>query len=328
MTTLEKIQNIASQNGWVLEKIYKTPFRCFVELLSLKSANIVMVSLNSRYVDAHSIDMKLVEMNDRNADAKIDEYYQPVAVSQIFPKEEQLEKGYTRLRVQRKTIEHLTKQYKRLSRCLTSTGYNLALLSSPYALFDDEHVFESNLQQYSYRMALIISGRVFVERYNSIDAEISSILNGIHQRLDTLVDSHTCSFDKVISSTTNESCQAIQGNKLKYAEFIEKYQSLLQTSRESELMKTQELRAIAQMADGTIPLTQDLRLSHQKNRVEKELSTIREAKRAIIETLSQLKTEYDSTSLALDSLVFENLVMLDTIVENLKKLQTIQQSIS
>ena len=64
----------------------------------------------------------------------------------------------------------------------------------------------------------------------------------------------------------------------------------------------------------------DIEYSHEKKRIEDELAQIRRVKGEIMENIIRVKERLENTCLTVDKILFDNIVMLDTIFGNFDQL--------
>ena len=91
----------------------------------------------------------------------------------------------------------------------------------------------------------------------------------------------------------------------------------------TERNKIKKINSADDKYNGLTGLNIDIERSHVKSKLEKELRDIMMTKDDIVKNLLTLKIELEDILLLSDKILFENIVMIDSISKNLEKLSKI-----
>ena len=116
---------------------------------------------------------------------------------------------------------------------------------------------------------------------------------------------------------------SIQNIKNSYKACIQKYTDLLAELNKREEALTKQLRILA-TAD-TSSMHQELKKTHKKQKLNKQYEKLMETRLDCISTIEEIKTKYDHLMLSTDTILFNNIVMLDKICKNFKELSHIEK---
>ncbi len=229
-------------------------------------------------------------------------------------------------------VKDIFRQLKRLKYCVQSIRYKLIIIFKSYLcvlnLNDSiECFYIRNFSQSQNNRNLLITCdlELMYEKINSIEDDIRHVMNGIYKVLDKNQLAHSKNLQLLLEKRSDAavSSEFIYRKKEKMKIYMTSFEDLLSSTVESEkkvLEKLAQLRERREQEASVKGLYSDIEYSHEKKRIEDELAQIRRVKGEIMENIIRVKERLENMCLTVDKILFDNIVMLDTIFENFDQL--------
>jgi hypothetical protein len=113
-------------------------------------------------------------------------------------------------------------------------------------------------------------------------------------------------------------------NKKSYYEFhIEKFETLFEDIKDSEKYKISQINNIEEKYNLKESLQSDIEKYHAKNKLQNELNDIILIKQEISKNLIIMRGELENILLSTDKILFDNIIMLDSLTKNIENLSKI-----
>ncbi len=110
--------------------------------------------------------------------------------------------------------------------------------------------------------------------------------------------------------------------KQQYIDYINKFSTLLEELNVSEANIQLELDIITRTPSSTIH--SDIKRNHQKSKLEASLTRLLKTKDKTTSALQDMRIKNNDTTLLVDNLLFQNIIMLDELFQNMTTLSRIE----
>lgn len=349
MLTLEKLQQFLQHNGFSPIRYYTAEQnRCmFVEIMSIRTVEFILLQIPPNYglnVQPGNNVFPLIQAPQSHTDDLVQTTES--FVQQTYTVEDHLSlsmsddlnESYRRnmviedLKGKDKTqTAHLSRQLQRLRYCIQGMPHKLAILHFPFVgvLQEDDAVtvyISETLPRKNTtpRLMLLLQFKLFYDKIEVIDHECAQIISGIHSVLSNHHMTHTRNMQQILERKhrISDQSQFLQTCAHRYQDYIVKYKELLDNLNTYELNKVSELRQLRETQADT--MHRQMRQTRQQKLVERELSKMQTVKKELIDTLSEVKMKNDHLLLEMDSILFDNIVMMDRILRNLETLSAME----
>ncbi len=229
-------------------------------------------------------------------------------------------------------VKDIFRQLKRLRYCVQSIRYKLIIIFKSYLCvlnLDDsiECFYIRNFSQSQNNRNLLVTCdlELMYEKIDSIEDDIRHVMNGIYKVLDKNQLAHSKNLQLLLEKRSDAavSSEFIYRKKEGMKTYMTSFENLLSSTVGSEkkvLEKLAQLRERREQEASTKGLYSDIEYSHEKKRIEDELAKIRRVKGEIMENIIKVKERLENICLTVDKILFDNIVMLDTIFENFDQL--------
>lgn len=354
--TSQKIYSFIQSHGFEIQKIIKTPTQIYIELLSQKADPILLKVSESQIYPPYPYPVVLyTDTGDFGSKNELEDYIHQseTFVENIYSEPENI----MEMPVRHRTIpmsQHLTETYnkkvtvddsygdeylvrhsisrqlKRLRYCIKGMTHKLAIIYDPYiGILNDEDVEMFQIDKVidkkkKHKMYLVVNFRVFYDRLRLIEMDCTQILTGIYEILKSTQKQHTCNISKMIDrkNIIVQQMDSLRQKKIDYEKYINQYTDLLDELYTYEFQKQSELQNFNTIQTDTIHT--DMKRNNQIRKLEKELNELSQTKKKIMETVSEMKMKYEQLLLVTDTVLFDNIVILDQIFKNFEKLEILQ----
>ncbi len=214
----------------------------------------------------------------------------------------------------------LVHQLERLSQCIDK-NYGLALLTNSLLVLDRDHVYMvrgRDLKQDKAYVVVVDLESLF-KNLTYVAKDVPEISRGLQRVLTKNHQSHMGRMGLTIDGMVR--CKAnLQGHVervQRYAGYVDELIKLVGRLKERESALKTAIRDLNQSAPS---VGQEIAALKKREAMEKEAADLLQAKGRAYEKVVELHRRSRDTSLALDKLLFENLVMMVSIQRNLSSL--------
>jgi len=360
--SIEKLQRFAQANGYHIHKIFTRNSKCFlVEMMSVKSVDFILLHIPAKYefqrFNYHSYPLRMVSLDETHSSDDIDNYahisedilesaYSTQTDSHIpdkteLPISQHLDQTY-KTNIILKDIEgkdailikDIHRQIRRLKYCMRGMAHKLAIMNAPYlGILDDQNkisIYHSDLLKRDgvLKLYVVVDFKMFYDRIDVLDQECTQIFKGIFQVLNNNQDIHSKNIKRIMAKqeTIFEQSDFLQTCKEKFSNYITQYTELLGDLYKYEADKTEELTQAQTVEPANIH--HDMKQNHKKTKLEKELHLMQSSKKELIKALVEVKSKREDLALTIDTILFDNIVMLDKIFKNFAQLDKLQVQLS
>ncbi len=183
---------------------------------------------------------------------------------------------------------------------------------------------EGGVQTRKYkRLHILIPFKTFYDKVHTVEQDCKQIVSSIHMILSNNQQLHSKNVKEIIDKKEKvlQQTASIQKRREEYEQYISKYTDLLEELYSYQTSKQYELDQLNAFSTDSTHIQQDMKRTHQRQRIEKELRKMDSTKKDLIRTIETLKRENDTMMLMADRILFDNIVMVDKIISNFKQLQ-------
>lgn len=224
---------------------------------------------------------------------------------------------------------NIIRQLNRLKYCVSGLSYRLGIISNNllcilnkkeeivlYQMKGESPAFE--------KIYIVVNFGLFYDKISTIEKECSQIITGIYNILNINQNIHTKNVNQMLEQkeSISEKSNILKLKKEEYIQYIDKYLELLYQINKSKQDKNFELIQLKKV-NHSINLHHDMKRTHQIKKIEKDLSGIEKTRNEIIKIIKELKVKYEKLSIDLDTIMFNNLILLDNILKNIEHIHSI-----
>jgi hypothetical protein len=224
-------------------------------------------------------------------------------------------------------IKELYNQLDRLKNCVKNINYNIGILYKNYiATIRHEEVEIYFIKSYKgedkRKFLVIVDLELFYTKTDNIYNDIEKIRSGIYSVLNKNERRHEKMIRKMIDQQTNWDILMKNANDKKkyYESHIENFEKIFQDIIASEKYKINQLNEVDEKYNLKEGLQSDIEKAHVKNKLENELNEIILTKKEIMKNLVNLRYEFENIILSKDKILFDNIIMLNSLSKNIENL--------
>lgn len=351
--SLDKLQYFLNVNHFTPRRYFLFQMKCIlIECISTKTLNSFMLSIPSNYdfritneeyvyeLEKIPVSSLTEDMSDfaHTTEHVMESHYQSIEAHVQLPNhhkrpiKDHLDDFYKHevlLKNMSKEdsilLKDMYRQLQRLKYCILGMQHTIALMKSHYVVYldtnHDIHVYlvKRIISKETSSFYVAVDFDIFYDKANIIDTEISSIYKGIWKVLNNNQDKHIRNIQEIIDRKSNilERSEHLSRRKQSYLNYIDKYTSLLSRLEDTNTELNKELDELKVSTNNE--LHTDLKRVHYKQKVEKKIHKLIKTKKEVITILEELHSKNQDLTLTIDTILFDNIIMLDKIFTNFDK---------
>jgi len=356
--SLDKLQYFLNVNHFTPRRYFMADGRCIlIECMSQKTLQVFMLSIPSSYdfsmsgvshvfelenvpvnaltedlsdfahatehimethyasVDSH---IELPEHHKRPMKDHLDDFYKQEVILKNMTKDETI------------TIKNLYRQMQRLKYCILGMQHTLVIIKCNFVIYltNDHKIIvyrvRRSIPKETSSFYIAVNFNIFYDKANVIEPEITRIYRGIWKVLNNNQEKHTRNIQEIIErrGTIVEQSRRLLKRKQDYLDYIDKYTTLLENLESNRTSLSKELDEL-KMADDEIH--SDLKRVHYKQKVEKKIHKLDKTKKEVASILEELNTKNQDLTLTIDTILFDNIIMLDKIFKNFQQFKKLEE---
>lgn len=352
-----KLDNFLLEKGFTPLKYYTLDNVCiYIDVLSVETAEIFLLYIPSKYTfviekhkDCYSMEQLEMEENDlENYEGHVDNKYIENVYKEIYLDSDvgmfegnltkKLEINYKQeiklkdfIKDDINEVKNNVRQLKRLSYCTQNIQYKLSIFYKNYVCCitrsNDISVYMiSNRQIKSQKfMRVIIDLEIMYSDFVSIHANIRNV----KKEIEKILEKNHLSNTKILQKLVNRSDDLIMISTYSYKKKKEYVSELEQYDKKFAELAAIEIEILNKMAlvnekyKSMAGLSFDIEKSHQLDQHTKKITEIRFAKEKIMKDMTEVKIKNDNAILEIDKIMFNNTVLIESVMRNLKKIEYI-----
>lgn len=227
-------------------------------------------------------------------------------------------------------IKDLVRQLKRLKYCVQSIGYKLIIFYMNYlCVLDRDETIECFLIKqfnkiHSRRLLVSVDLELFYENKERLVQDITDIENGIYRVFDKNQENHIKNLSKLLQEQINitQYTKTIILKRKEYSDYINKFNSLLEHLNLSESTIIDKINELTNNSNNITSIHSSTNNINQKSKLEDELAQLLSVKNNILKNIRELRNRQEDMLLKVDKTMFDNLVMMASIMKNIETLKT------
>ncbi len=342
LLSLLETKGFAALNFFVYEKMVFA-----IEVLNLKSADIFLLYINSKYDFTLSTDkenvFELKTLGITGKSGNITQDYGNVVEPDSFINldvslgkiEEQLEGAYKKAikigdipEEDLASLKSVYRQVYRLRYCVLNIKYKLCIFLKNYVCMirrDDsiDCYCIKNYPKISKRKILVI---IDLETFYEVDTgnlsmELETIRNTIYSMLERTQISQATVIENLVKSarSISEIPSVIDRKKVEYDNMIQKMRKMMDSLIAKESKCLTEIQYVEKMESGS--LQKDMEKASKKTSLLKDLERIVFLKSEVSKNMILVREKRENRILNIDTVSFDNAVMLDSLIKNFEKMR-------
>lgn len=346
--SLKKLDKILKSKNFMINKIYSMKGLCvFVELIVLNNGIMVLLYIPSKYdikvIDSfYDINYKIqyydenteddetatiVEKYTEKDEFNIDEMYDSINMPKVDGNiENSLRNNYAESIIlknskieNKKKVKSMVRQLDRLRNMFKDIDYKLCIRYKKYfscITRDGEGVDTYTVLKYlgvdNYSMTVVFNLEMLLDDIN-INEDSIDIYNHIHRVLSKNSESNYEKFRELVNEVNTKSINNINNyDKIKSLEHQLEGITNEKKDIENGIYKLKKVNHDS--------VTGDIKNSKKIEKENKKIRTLNNKCTQILEEIIELKTQQDDKLVRSDQIFFDNSVMLNQILDNLKKI--------
>jgi len=363
LLTIEKIQHFAAHNGFEIHKIFTKDSYCvLIELMMIHTVDFILLRIPHKYkfqIPSQVQTYPLVEVGNSDTLEDINEYTQIPesfiassysdmdAIIQLpqtnrnLSISDHLNTTYkqnvildTMQSVDQAQVKEIHRQLSRLKYCIQGMSYDLAILhSTTLEVLNDQKqiaIYHCTSLPHTtpYKLYVVVSFKFFYDKIGIIEQECSAIFEGIYNILENNQKTHQTNINSLIQRQGNiaSSVDQIQSSKTEFDQYTKQYLSLLDELYINK--KDKEANLEQMMGQKQDHIHYEMKQAHRIQKAEKELQDMTKIQADLVNTICNLKGKRQTMILQVDTILFDNIVMLDKIFKNFEQISKIKDSIN
>lgn len=356
--SLEKLHRILLEKGFAPHNHFHYHGSCrYIEIVSSEYAEHFLLTIPSQYDISCDTGFKLKNIPIDNT-GRIPEKYAKIPdnieISKLYDEidlvrnnslenvddiESRLLEGYRKNIPLHTSVDGITNalkdnfnQLKRLGNCVSNLQYRVAIFDKIWLVLlnrRDEvecYYIKDYTPETNKRFIITIDLESFLQNFSTVTSDIEQINDGISRILDKNISTHA---GQLFAITQNipalpEIIQLVQAKRGRYIGLLANLSTLLETTRNREKDLKSQIESLAlSKNEGNIYC--DMDKARVKATIERDLSKILSTRQEILGNILKIKEKERNLVLLTDKILFDNVVMLNTINQNLETLHNLCQ---
>lgn len=358
--SLDKLKEFLKQNGYFINRYFiKNNFCSFIEIITEKSAHSILLNIPSKYNFQYMnekefvFNLKKIKSKDRNdiedyafiSETKIQETYNDVNIPHTFlpddhtvPMSDHLNNTYkhhvildeleSKNYVQ---VKNIFRQLKRLRYSVHGISHKVAIFHSMFLGYLDQndaiHIYEiENTTRTSKRkISIVVDFDIFYDKITILEEEINTIVKSIYSILNKNQKTHTRNIHFIMNNKEEivKQSEDIMKRKDEYLALIDKYKKLLDELQVHEKTKMFELGQLEYNVSESFH--SDMKRNYKKKMIETEIQKMQQTKSKLFNSIRELRELNEHITLSIDTILFDNIIMLDQIFNNFKLIEKLER---
>lgn len=232
----------------------------------------------------------------------------------------------------KKDLKDTYRQLNRLKLCTKNLKYKLGIVFKNYmaCIRRDDSISCYLIKDYTgtsyHKLYIIIDLETFYGNSETLLDDINTIQDGLFKILDKNQEVHAKTFVRLVNEEEKiVGSRNINNKKAKYSLYINQLQDLLLKLHKAEKKIQDSIKTTIEKFNNETNsnLHHDIQNSYTMDKYHKDLNSIKNLQQDILQTLLSLKSQKEEIFLSTDKVLFDNNVMLNTIVKNLDQFHNI-----
>jgi len=354
--SLQKLEKLLGRKGLLPKRYFTIGGMCvYIEVLVIENADIFFLYIPSKYdikapKSSSSFKISVIDVNEDGTiagdyageldNAELEKRYEEVDI-EINPGTQTNENIEGRLvdnynhplslqdvsKQDMKQLREVFRQLKRLRLCVQSLKYKLCIIFNHYlCCIRRDDTFEGFTIKNFFgkderKLYVSINLEALYSKLSTVSLDVKTIREGVYRVLDKNQLKHTRNIQKILEHKTDfvSSSKFIRERKKKYTTYLKKLETMLEKLRESEINIIERIGQIHERynSDASLKgLHTDIEKTHLVAKNEAKLGKINSVKQDVVRNILMIKSKLENLSLKVDKVCFDNIVMLNAILQN------------
>jgi len=232
-----------------------------------------------------------------------------------------------------KEVRDIIRQLNRLRFCVQNVRYKIAIQYDSYlcSIKRDDTIECYSIKRFTgkklKKLYITVDLELFYEKIDSLTINMESVKSGIYHILDKNQFTHTKILQKLLEGKDDivKFSENTYVKKIALEKYLKEAERMLEAINQSEKSTLEEMYEIAEKyKDPNMQrLHNDIDRTHKTSKLETKLKNIQKTKEDVVKTIFELKERRENTMLIVDKIMFDNSVMIDSIMRNFAKLGSI-----
>jgi hypothetical protein len=355
--SFSKLEKLLVKKGLIPKKYFSIDgYIVYMEIFNIKNSDCFMVYIQSKYdisIDEHENNVYKIKYVDITEDGHIPNDYAGEIDENAVEEEidietknnqyeditEQLEEKYNRPISLTNTkqandtikLKEVFRQLRRLKSCTKNIKYKFVIMFSDYLCCirrDDTYEcfyiskFEGIADK---KMMISIDLETLYENIDCLSDDIKMVKDSIYHIIEKNHVRHTEKIQKLldINSKLGVFCDSIAKKKSKYSSYLSKLEQLLTDINIAEEKNNSKLKSIESKYLNRSNMNSEIEKIHQIQKYNNEQHRINVIKQDLIRNILLVKAKKENLSLTIDSVMFDNIIMIDSITKNFLKVSVV-----
>ena len=354
----EKLELLLNNNGVVIKKIFSMNQECvMLEVLCIINANCFIIYIPSKYsipvpdlenvfdLDYFDLDKDeniAMEYGENPDDLDLEKNYESINLQNDHITENKLNDNYnhplslTNNKYKEiKNVKEVVRQLNRLKFCTKNLKYNLSIIFKNYICTiktdNNINVFiidSYNINNENKNLLVTIDLNNFYKKIDTFLDDIITIRDGIYKILNKNHTNNLKNLKKLLKTEKKLTIfsEKISEKKKKYNSDLLEFEKLLKKLYKKEKNIITKINDLHEKNDKNNDVSikgihTDTEYLHKVNELEKILENVYNIKQDLITEILETKEKIENLTLNTDSILFDNLIMINTIFKNYELLE-------
>lgn len=228
-------------------------------------------------------------------------------------------------------IKSIYRQLRRFRNCVQDLEYKIIIIYKYYICMirRDNSIDVLRITNYTHKtpekkMYVVSDLEMFYNNPDILPRDIENVSQGIYQILVDNQNSHVHLIDNLMKSTKhiNTAIKKSIGNRVKFKKYTEEIVDMMDILNEKLTALKRKRGRLLVDEDGR-DMSGEISTIVKIGEIDKSIKNINSTKREIGSTMNELTHSYENTLLSIDTIMFDNCVMTNTIIRNFENLKKI-----
>lgn len=225
-------------------------------------------------------------------------------------------------------IKSIYRQLRRLRQCVLNIKYKVGIIYKNYlcVIRRDDSIDCFYIKHFtrkdSKKLLIITDLETFYDKGDKLIEDIIHVQDGVHRVMYRNQFLHSGIMGKMMENKSSIETISAKTNekRVKYDAMLSKLNQLLEAMNNVEIKALSELQDL-DVGSRTSSLSSDIDIAHRKAQLHTKLEEIGKVKEKIFKNMNDLREKRENTALSVDEIMFDNVVMFDSMVKNFAKLK-------
>lgn len=222
-------------------------------------------------------------------------------------------------------LRDIFNQLKRIGNCVSGLQYRAAIFYKVWlsVLSQDSEIECYFIKNYTpdtgRKFIITIDLESFLQNFSKVASDVEQINQGISRILNKNISTHTAQLYAAMQNVPALAMivQKVQSKRSRYASILANFNALLESTKIRERDLKSQIESIMMTKGDGRNIYGDMDRARLKGNLDREVEKIVHTREEIIGNIMKVKTRDRTLFLVTDKILFENVVMLNTVNKNL-----------